>query len=123
MWLPVGQCLTREGSTVRIAGMPDYTIDREQLREAIFVQNSLNPKDGIFMMRSGEVKCAQQDEPDVLCELISGSELGRMLAADALFSYTEKELAEWVNKVDTAPLQAKIEAAIASSPPSSPTNA
>ncbi len=75
------------------------------------------------MMRSGEVKCARRDEPDVLCELISGVELGRMLAADAFYSYTEKELAKWVNEMDTAPMQAKIEAALASSPPSPPTNA
>ncbi len=87
------------------------TIDREQLRKAIFEQNSLSPKDGVFMMRNGEVKCAHRGDEGVFCELISGVELGRMLAADALFSYSEAELAKWVKNMDLTPMQIKLNAA------------
>ena len=86
-------------------------IDREQLKKAIFEQNSLLPQDGVFMMEGGEVKCARRTDAGVLCELISGVELGQMLARDALFSYTESELAKWVDALDLSPLQAKVDAA------------
>lgn len=88
--------------------MPEYSIDREQLREAITEQNSLHPKDGIFMMRNGEIKCAMRDDPDVLCELISEKELGQMLAESALFSYSEKELSKWIDEIDISSLTRKL---------------
>ncbi len=90
--------------------IPAITVDREQLKKAIFEQNSLHPKDGVFMMKNGEVKCAYRGDEGVACELISGVELGRMLAADALFSYSESELAKWVDGMDLTPLQAKLNA-------------
>lgn len=88
--------------------MAEYSIDREQLREAITEQNSLRPKDGIFMMRNGEIRCAMRDDPDVLCELISEGELGQMLAGGALFSYSEKELNEWIDEIDISSLARRI---------------
>lgn len=90
---------------------PAMIIDREQLKKAIFEQNSLDPKDGIFAMQSGEIKCARRGDPGVVCELISQAELGRMLAADALFSYSESDLAKWVDDLDLTPLQARLDAA------------
>lgn len=86
------------------------TIDREQLKKAILEQNSLNPGDGVFMMKSGEIKCARRGEEGILCELLSEAELGRMLAADALFSYSEAELIKWVETLDVSGLQAKLDA-------------
>ena len=90
---------------------PAMTIDREQLKKAIFEQCSLNPQDGIFAMQNGEIKCTRRNDADVFCELISGVELGRMLAGDAMFSYCEAELAKWVNNMDLTPLQAKLDSA------------
>ena len=87
------------------------TLDREQLKKAIFEQCSLNPLDGIYVVKTGEIKCLRRGDEDVLCELISGVELGRMLAGDALFSYSETELSKWVDNLDLIPLQAKLDAA------------
>lgn len=86
-------------------------IDREQLKNAVFEQNSPLFQDGVFMMKNGEVKCTCREDTGILCELISESELGRMLAEGALFSYTEAELSKWVDELDLSSLQAKVDAA------------
>lgn len=90
-----------------------YTIDREQLVQAIIVQNSMKPCEGVVLTRGGEVKSGYADDPETLCMLIPGGTLARQLSADGLSSYSGKELKAWAEKYDIAPLQALADEAAA----------
>lgn len=90
-----------------------YTIDRDQLAKAIISLNSMSPCDGVMMTRQGEVKEGYRADEDTLCELIAAPQLARMLTADGLSSYTDKELKKWIEELDVAPLQAIADAAAA----------
>lgn len=89
-----------------------FTIDPDQFSEAIIKQNSLKPCDGVIMTRDGVVKSGYCNDPEMLCMLIPGAKLGRMLSADGLSSYTVKELKQWIKTIDLAPLQAIVDAAV-----------
>lgn len=91
------------------------TIDPDQLSAAIIEQNSMSPCDGVVMTRRGEVKAGYLSDEQTLCMLIPAPKLARMLTADGLSSYTVKELKQWIKNLDTAPLQAIVDAAAAGS--------
>lgn len=90
----------------------EYTINSEQLCEAIIKQNSMSPCDGVVMTREGEVKPGYADDANTLCMLIPAAQLARELTASGLSSYTMKELSAWARAYDTAPLQAVVDAAV-----------
>lgn len=87
-------------------------IDPEQLTSAIMELNSMSPCDGVVMTRSGQVKVGYEADADTLCMLLPAAKLARMLTAAGLSSYTVKELKQWAGDVDTAPLQAIVDAAL-----------
>ena len=89
-----------------------YTIDRAQLSAAIVKLNSMSPCDGVMMTRQGEIKEGYRDDAETLCELLSAPKLARMLTADGLSSYTDKELRKWIEELDIAPMQAIVDAAV-----------
>lgn len=88
------------------------SIDPAQLSAAIIELNSMSPCDGVIMTRQGEVKTGYSHDADTLCMLIAAPELARKLTASGLSSYTVKELKQWISELDTAPLQAKVDAAL-----------
>ena len=89
-----------------------HPIDPEQFSAAVTALNSMSPCDGVVMTRQGEVKPGYTADADTLCMLISAPQLGRMLSAAGLSSYTVKELKQWISEIDIAPLQAKVDAAL-----------
>ena len=84
----------------------------DELVKAVMELNLMSPCDGVMMTRVGEIKVGYRDDKSTLCELISAGELARMLTASDMSSYTEKELRQWVQQMDVAPLVAKIKAAM-----------
>ncbi len=91
-------------------GEPEIKMD--ELVKAVMELNLMSPCDGVMMTRGGEIKVGYRDDKSTLCELISAGELARMLTASDMSSYTEKELRQWVQQMDVAPLVAKIKAAM-----------
>ncbi len=86
-------------------------IDREALAEAIIELNLMSPCDGVVMTRGGEIKPGYAADADTLCMLIPAPVLARQLTAAGLASYTGKEMSDWAESYDTAPLLEKIAAA------------
>ena len=84
----------------------------DELVKAVMELNLMSPCDGVMMTRGGEIKVGYRDDKSTWCELISAGELARMLTASDMSSYTEKELRQWVQQMDVAPLVAKIKAAM-----------
>lgn len=89
-----------------------FSIDPDQLSAAMIELNSMSPCDGVVMTRQGEVKVGYAADADTLCVILPAPELARRLTADGLSSYTVKELKKWISEFDTAPLQARVDAAL-----------
>lgn len=89
--------------------MPE--VKRKELVEAIIALSGTMKYDAVVMTRDGKVKAGNAMGEDTTCVLMTANELGRRLCADGLFAYTGKELKEWANEVDIAPLQTKTDAA------------
>ena len=81
-----------------------FEINREQLTKAIIELNSMSRAEGIIMTRSGDIKCGNANDPDMLRMLIPAGVLARQLTADGLSSYTGKELKKWADDYDISTL-------------------
>lgn len=91
---------------------PAFELRQEALSEAVIAQNNMSPCDGVIMTKTGELRPGYLDEPELLCMLIPAGQLARRLTADALSSYTGKELRKWADALDRAPLQKLVDAAV-----------
>lgn len=85
-----------------------YTIDREELVNAIVELNSMSPADGVIMDKNGKVRTGYESEADFLCMLIPAGVLARQLTSDGLSSYTGKELKKWAGEYAIEPLLEKL---------------
>ncbi len=86
-------------------------IRREELVSALIELNTSTEHDALVLTRDGEVKAGDAAAEDTLCVLMTVNELGKRLCEDGLFAYTGKELRDWAEALDIAPLQAKADAA------------
>lgn len=90
---------------------PTFTIDRDELAQAIIELNSMSPCDAVVMRRDGHVATGYENDENTLCVLIPAPVLARQLTADGLASYTGKELKKWAESYDMTPLQELVRAA------------
>ncbi len=88
------------------------TINRDELAQAIVELNSMSRCEGIIMTNSGEIRVGNQGEEGCLCMLITAPTLARQLTAAGLSCYTAKELDQWAESYELAPLQAILDAAL-----------
>ncbi len=89
-----------------------FQIDGEALSAAIIELNSMSPCDAVVMDCSGHIRVGYMNDEDLLCVLIPAPALARQLTADGLSSYTGKELRQWAEAYDKAPLQQKVDDAV-----------
>lgn len=88
---------------VPMADTPE--IDKAALAAAIVELNSMSPCDGIIMTRDGKICCGYAADENTLCMLLPAPLLARQLTADGLSSYSGKELKQWAENYDDAPLR------------------
>ncbi len=84
--------------------MTAYNINQEELTAAIIELNAMSRAEGIIMSKDGHIRTGNCADVDYLCMLIPAPLLARQLTAAGLSSYSAKELKEWADKYDCAPL-------------------